>query len=57
VACCIRHLIVIAAGVELEEHAKILRLLRYDPLQGYLISKRLACDAMMTYLPPKRELT
>jgi diguanylate cyclase len=43
-------LIVIAEGVELEEQAKILRLLRCDQMQGYLISKPLAFDAMTTYL-------
>jgi diguanylate cyclase (GGDEF)-like protein/PAS domain S-box-containing protein len=43
-------LTVIAEGVELEEQAKILRLLRCDQMQGYLISKPLAFDAMTTYL-------
>jgi predicted signal transduction protein with EAL and GGDEF domain len=43
-------LTVVAKGVELEEQAKILRLLRCDEMQGYLISKPLAFDAMTTYL-------
>jgi EAL domain-containing protein (putative c-di-GMP-specific phosphodiesterase class I) len=43
-------LTVVAEGVELEEQAKILRLLRCDEMQGYLISKPLAFDAMATYL-------
>jgi EAL domain-containing protein (putative c-di-GMP-specific phosphodiesterase class I) len=43
-------LTVIAEGVELEEQAKILRLLRCDQMQGYLISKPLAFDAMTAYL-------
>jgi EAL domain-containing protein (putative c-di-GMP-specific phosphodiesterase class I) len=43
-------LTVVAEGVELEEQAKILRLLRCDEMQGYLISEPLAFDAMTTYL-------
>jgi hypothetical protein len=43
-------LTVVAKGVELEEQAKILRLLHCDEMQGYLISKPLAFDAMTTYL-------
>jgi len=43
-------LTVVAEGVELEEQAKILRLLHCDQMQGYLISKPLAFDAMTTYL-------
>ena len=43
-------LTVIAEGVELEEQAKILRLLRCDQMQGYLISKPLAFEAMAAYL-------
>jgi EAL domain-containing protein (putative c-di-GMP-specific phosphodiesterase class I) len=41
---------VVAEGVELEEQAKILRLLHCDEMQGYLISKPLAFDAMTIYL-------
>jgi EAL domain-containing protein (putative c-di-GMP-specific phosphodiesterase class I) len=33
-------LIVVAEGVELEEQAKILRLLRCDQMQGFLIASR-----------------
>lgn len=41
---------VIAEGVESEEQAKILRLLRCDHMQGYLISRPLSFDAMTHYL-------
>lgn len=41
---------VVAEGVETEEQAKILRLLRCDEMQGYLISKPLSFDAMTEYL-------
>ncbi len=44
----------IAEGVELEEQAKILRLLRCDQMQGYLISKPLSFDNMTTYLSRTR---
>jgi EAL domain-containing protein (putative c-di-GMP-specific phosphodiesterase class I) len=40
----------VAEGVESEEQAKILRLLRCDQMQGYLISKPLPFDDMTTYL-------
>ena len=40
----------VAEGVELEEQAKILRLLRCDEMQGYLISKPLSFEAMTEYL-------
>ena len=43
-------LIVVAEGVESEEQAKILRLLRCDQMQGYLISKPLPFDEMSAYL-------
>jgi diguanylate cyclase (GGDEF)-like protein/PAS domain S-box-containing protein len=43
-------LAVVAEGVELEEQAKILRLLRCDQMQGYLISKPLTFDDMTAYL-------
>jgi diguanylate cyclase (GGDEF)-like protein len=41
---------VVAEGVESEEQAKILRLLRCDQMQGYLISKPLSFDDMTAYL-------
>src|SRR3989440_3312647 len=41
---------VVAEGVESEEQAKILRLLRCDLMQGYVISKPLPFDDMTTYL-------
>jgi diguanylate cyclase (GGDEF)-like protein len=41
---------VIAEGVELEEQAKILRLLRCDQMQGYLVSKALPFEAMTKLL-------
>ena len=41
---------VVAEGVESEEQAKILRLVRCDQMQGYLISKPLSFDDMITYL-------
>jgi len=41
---------VIAEGVELEEQAKILRLLRCDQMQGYLVSKAVPFAAMTQLL-------
>ena len=41
---------VVAEGVELEEQAKILRLLRCDQMQGYLVSRPLSFDDMTAYL-------
>jgi diguanylate cyclase (GGDEF)-like protein/PAS domain S-box-containing protein len=41
---------VVAEGVETEEQAKILRLLRCDEMQGYLMSKPLPFDEMTEYL-------
>jgi EAL domain-containing protein (putative c-di-GMP-specific phosphodiesterase class I) len=41
---------VVAEGVESEEQAKILRLVRCDQMQGYLISKPMSFDDMSTYL-------
>jgi diguanylate cyclase (GGDEF)-like protein/PAS domain S-box-containing protein len=41
---------VVAEGVETEEQAKILHLLRCDQMQGYLISKPLSFDDMTAYL-------
>jgi EAL domain-containing protein (putative c-di-GMP-specific phosphodiesterase class I) len=41
---------VIAEGVELEEQAKILRLLRCDQMQGYLISEPIPANAMSRYI-------
>jgi diguanylate cyclase (GGDEF)-like protein/PAS domain S-box-containing protein len=40
----------IAEGVEREDQAKILRLLRCDQMQGYLISKPLSFDDMSAFL-------
>jgi len=41
---------VVAEGVETEEQAKILRLLKCDQMQGYLFSKPLPLDAMTALL-------
>ena len=41
---------VVAEGVEEEEQAKMLRLLRCDEMQGYLFSKPLPFDAMTALL-------
>ena len=41
---------VVAEGVETEEQAKFLRLLRCDQMQGYLISKPLSFDDMTAYI-------
>ncbi len=41
---------VVAEGVELEEQAKILRLLRCNQMQGYLISRPLSFEEMTGYL-------
>ena len=41
---------VIAEGVELEEQARYLRLLRCDQLQGYLVSKPLPFDDLTRFL-------
>jgi len=43
-------LTVVAEGVETEEQAKILRLLRCDEIQGYLISRPLPFDEMTEFL-------
>lgn len=43
-------LVVVAEGVESEEQAKFLRLLRCDQMQGHLISKPLSFADMTTYL-------
>ena len=45
---------VVAEGVESEEQAKILRLVRCDQMQGYLISKPVSFDDMSTYLARNR---
>jgi diguanylate cyclase len=45
---------VVAEGVESEEQAKILRLVRCDQMQGYLISKPLSFADMSTYLARSR---
>jgi EAL domain-containing protein (putative c-di-GMP-specific phosphodiesterase class I) len=41
---------VVAEGVEREEQAKILRLLRCDEMQGYLISKPVPMEQLVTLL-------
>jgi diguanylate cyclase (GGDEF)-like protein/PAS domain S-box-containing protein len=43
-------LVVVAEGVESEEQAKFLRLLRCDQMQGYLIAKPLSFTDMTTWL-------
>jgi diguanylate cyclase (GGDEF)-like protein len=45
---------VVAEGVESEEQARTLRLLRCDQMQGYLISKPLPFDDMTNYLAQVR---
>jgi EAL domain-containing protein (putative c-di-GMP-specific phosphodiesterase class I) len=45
---------VVAEGVESEEQAKILRLIRCDQMQGYLISKPVSFDDMSSYLARNR---
>jgi EAL domain-containing protein (putative c-di-GMP-specific phosphodiesterase class I) len=47
-------LTVVAEGVESEEQAKFLRLLRCDQMQGYLISKPLSFEDMTAYLDAGR---
>jgi EAL domain-containing protein (putative c-di-GMP-specific phosphodiesterase class I) len=44
---------VVAEGVETEEQAKMLRLLRCEEMQGYLFSKPLAMDALVALLGKK----
>ncbi len=41
---------VVAEGVETEEQAKILRLLRCDQMQGYLVSRPIPFEQMSAYL-------
>lgn len=43
---------VVAEGVDEEEQAKVLRLLRCDEMQGYLFSKPLPRDELAALLPP-----
>jgi EAL domain-containing protein (putative c-di-GMP-specific phosphodiesterase class I) len=47
-------LTVVAEGVESEEQAKFLRLLRCDQMQGYLISRPLSFEDMTAYLARSR---
>jgi EAL domain-containing protein (putative c-di-GMP-specific phosphodiesterase class I) len=44
---------VIAEGVDSEEQAKMLRLLRCEEMQGYLFSEPLAMDALVALLGKK----
>jgi EAL domain-containing protein (putative c-di-GMP-specific phosphodiesterase class I) len=44
------HLKVVAEGVETEEQANMLRLLRCDQMQGYLFSKPLPGEAVAALL-------
>jgi diguanylate cyclase (GGDEF)-like protein/PAS domain S-box-containing protein len=43
-------LTVVAEGVETEEQAQILRLLRCDEMQGYLVSKPMPADLLLEFL-------
>ena len=45
---------VVAEGVETEEQAKLLRLLRCDEMQGYLFSKPLPLDELVALLAKAR---
>jgi diguanylate cyclase (GGDEF)-like protein len=45
----------VAEGVETEEQAKLLGVLRCDQIQGYLVSKPLAFDAMTAFLSRTRK--
>ena len=47
-------LVVVAEGVESEEQARFLRLLRCDQMQGYLISQPLSFADMTTWLGRSR---
>jgi EAL domain-containing protein (putative c-di-GMP-specific phosphodiesterase class I) len=46
---------VVAEGVETEDQARILRLLRCDQMQGYLFSKPLRVEALLELMrePPR----
>ena len=48
-------LTVVAEGVETEEQAKVLRLLRCDQMQGYLISRPLPFEAMTALLKQDKQ--
>jgi EAL domain-containing protein (putative c-di-GMP-specific phosphodiesterase class I) len=50
-------LTVVAEGVEQEEQARTLRLLRCDQMQGYLISKPLSFDDMTAYLADREKIS
>ena len=43
-------LTVVAEGVETEEQAKLLRLMRCDELQGFLFARPMAADDLVTWL-------
>ena len=45
---------VVAEGVESEEQAKILRLLRCEQMQGYLVSKPMPFDEVTAWLGRSR---
>jgi EAL domain-containing protein (putative c-di-GMP-specific phosphodiesterase class I) len=44
---------VCAEGVETEEQATMLRLLRCDEMQGYLVSRPVPLDDLTRMLPPE----
>jgi diguanylate cyclase len=46
---------VVAEGVETEDQARILRLLRCDQMQGYLVSRPISYDDMTAYLGKSRK--
>ena len=48
-------LTVVAEGVETEEQAKVLRLLRCDQMQGYLFSRPVPFEAMTALLRPREQ--
>jgi len=46
---------VVAEGVETEEQAHLLRLLRCDQMQGWLVSKAVPAAALVELLSPARD--